>query len=101
MPTPIALPDLSARPFLTICERVMLAPADVLFRAFTEQFDLWFAAPASVLMRGEVKAAFFFETHFEGAAMLITAGFCASDGDRHRTKLGHPRNEGSRDGGHG
>ena len=44
----------------------MKAAPDLLYRAWTEQFDRWFAAPGSLLMKGEVNAVFFFETHFEG-----------------------------------
>jgi len=44
----------------------MNASPDVLYRAWTEQFDRWFAAPMSVLMKAEVNAVFFFETYFQG-----------------------------------
>lgn len=68
MAMPISWPDLSARPFQLTVERLMEAPPDVLYQAWTKQFDRWFAAPGSVIMQGEVNTVFFFETvyKFEG-----------------------------------
>lgn len=63
---PICPPDLSERPFRLTVERTMRAAPSVLFRAWTEQIDRWFAAPGTLLMKGEVNAVFFWETQHEG-----------------------------------
>jgi uncharacterized protein YndB with AHSA1/START domain len=56
-----APPDLAARPLRVEVERDMAAPPDTLYRAWTEGFDRWFAAPGSVLMEPRVNSAFFFQ----------------------------------------
>src|SRR5438105_4137271 len=47
-------------------ERPMPLPADVLYRAWTEQFDVWFATPGSVRMRPRAGEPFYFETEHQG-----------------------------------
>jgi uncharacterized protein YndB with AHSA1/START domain len=43
----------------------MGASAAVLYRAWTEGFDTWFAAPGTVLMQPYVNVPFFFETRYD------------------------------------
>jgi uncharacterized protein YndB with AHSA1/START domain len=62
----ITIPDLSARPFSLTVERSMQSSPSMLYKAWTEQFDRWFAAPGTVIMKEEVNSVFFFETYFEG-----------------------------------
>ncbi|WP_433198014.1 SRPBCC family protein [Nocardia sp. CA-107356] len=66
MVEPVRVPDLSSRPYGLEVQRAMAAPPPVLYRAWTERFDHWFAAPGSVLMRPAVNEPFFFETDYQG-----------------------------------
>lgn len=63
----VVQPDLSSRPLRLTVDRQMAVSADVLFQAWTtEQFDRWFAAPGTVLMKPKVNSPYFFEARFDG-----------------------------------
>lgn len=60
-------PDLSARPFALTVDRSMAAGPAALYRAWTRQFERWFAAPGTVVMEPRVDAPYFFETRYQSA----------------------------------
>jgi uncharacterized protein YndB with AHSA1/START domain len=66
MPEPMCPPDLSGRPFELTVERYLPAPAAVVYWAWTEGFDHWFAEPGAVALTARVDAPYFFETYHEG-----------------------------------
>ena len=59
----LAVPDLTGRPYEVNVQRDMAAPPAELFRAWTVDFDRWFAAPGTVLAQGTADTVFFFEVH--------------------------------------
>ena len=59
-------PDISSRPLECTIEQTVAVSPTVVYGAFTDQFDRWFAAPGTLLLKAEVNVPFFFETHMDG-----------------------------------
>ena len=59
-------PDLSDRPFELVVETTVPLTPDVIYHAWTQAFDSWFAVEGSVIMSGEVGSAWFFATEMDG-----------------------------------
>lgn len=59
-------PDLSERPHQLTVQRKMEASPASIYRAWTQDFDSWFASPGVIRMRSEEGEPFFFETDHEG-----------------------------------
>ncbi|MFE5329999.1 SRPBCC domain-containing protein [Embleya sp. NPDC056575] len=65
MSSALPRPDLSARPYGLTVERVMRAAPEVVYRAWTEGFDTWFAEPGLIRMRAVVGEPYVFVTRHE------------------------------------
>ena len=53
-------PDATERPLTMTVERLMKAKASAIYRAWTEDFDCWFAEPGETFMIPEIDRPFFF-----------------------------------------
>lgn len=62
----LARPDLRGRPHQLTVERDLNASPAALYKAWTEAFDTWFAAPGAIRMRAQEDEPFYFETEHEG-----------------------------------
>lgn len=59
-------PDLSGRPHDVVVEQTVALAPDVIYTAWTENFDAWFAEAGTLSMKPEVGSLYFFETNFDG-----------------------------------
>ncbi|MFE0103703.1 SRPBCC domain-containing protein [Streptomyces sp. NPDC059009] len=81
-PVPLPAPDLGARPHGVTVERVMKAPPEAVYRAWTEEVDAWFAEPGMIRMRAVVGEPFVFVTRHEKALHPHYGRFLALEPNR-------------------
>ena len=75
-------PNLKERPNQLTIERHMKAKAADLYRAWTEDFDLWFAQPGELLMIPEIDKPFFFYNRHDWGRHAHYGRFLALDKNR-------------------
>lgn len=75
-------PDLSDRPHSLVVEREMHASPSAVYRAWTEEFDSWFATPGLIRMRADEGEPFVFLVEHEGQVSPHYGRFITLERDR-------------------
>lgn len=81
-PSRLKPPDLSERQHQFSLERTMNAGSDLIYRAWTAEFDSWFATPGAIRMRPVVGEPFYFEVVHNGMRSPHYGRFLTLDLDR-------------------
>ena len=82
MSADILKPDLSDRPLGHTVEQDMRASPAAIYRAWTSDWERWFAAPGSLLMRAAPDEPFFFLVEHEGQRYPHYGRFLRLEPDR-------------------